>query len=279
MPGRELLPLRVLPTMQQTTELTDFLFRCWLVWISVISDDHFSSEYHRKWKQKSKKKKRRYIPQIVKPKGKEWREEEEHKKGRKPIHTSMLRKTLTRRGAQPDWRKTVAPQGLCGGGWQEQRQQTANRCKLSPDICRQKEQRKKNRQRQNQNTISWRPSPYPLSRIFRNISTHTWAMAKIKSARVSHHNKQHQSTTLSKVRLLLWVSSWRISYVWVRNACTRAYGAWLHVHQNGRIQYTWIFWALNTCVFGIGEGFSFRPFRIFRRVARPGVRVEKSGRA
>jgi hypothetical protein len=36
----------------------------------------------------------------------------------------------------------VAPQGLCGGGRQEQRQQTANRCKLTPDICSQKEQRK-----------------------------------------------------------------------------------------------------------------------------------------
>lgn len=247
MPGRELLPLRVLPTMQQTTELTDFLFRCWFVWISVIRDDHFSREYHRKCKQKSKNK--RYIPQIVKPKGKEWREEEEHKKGRKPIHTSMLRKMLTRRGAQPDWRKTVAPQGLCGGGWQEQRQQTANRCKLTPNICRQKEQREKKWQRQNQNTVSW-PSPYPLSRIFRNISTHTWAMSKIKSAGVSHHDKQHQSTTLSKVRLLLWVSSWRISYVWVRNACTRACGAWLHVHQMGEFSTLGFFW-LSTLVFSV----------------------------
>jgi hypothetical protein len=84
---------------------------------------------------------------------------------------------------------------------------------------------------------------------------------------------------LSKVRLLLWVSSWRISYVWVRNACTRACGAWLHVHQMGEFSTLGFFLALNTCVFGIGEGFSLRPFRIFRRKPRPRVRVEKSERA
>jgi hypothetical protein len=45
---------------------------------------------------------------------------------------------------------------------------------------------------------------------------------------------------------------------------------------NGRIQYTWIFSALNTCVFGIGEGVSpLGPSGFFDAYLGPRVRIEK----
>ncbi len=89
----------------------------------------------------------------------------------------------------------------------------------------------------------------------KHLNTHMGHGEKSSQRESVITTKQHQkSTTLSKVRLRLWVSSWRISYVWVRNPCTTRLWRLTACASNGRIQYTWIFWALNTCVFGIGEG-------------------------
>jgi len=200
-----------------------------------------------------KVKKKRYIPQIVKPKGKEWREEEEQKKGRKPIHTSMLRKTLTRRGAQPDWRKTVAPQGLCGGGWQEQRQQKANRCKITPDICRQKEQRKKIKmtkgriKTQNLVTLTL-PTQQNLEK---HLNTHMGHGENQVSA--SQSSQQNNTKRAQRWVRCVFVCEFLHG---VFHTCEfvihvpRACGAWLHVHQMGEFS-TLGFFGLSTLVFSV----------------------------
>jgi hypothetical protein len=164
----------------------------------------------------------------------------------------MLRKTLTRRGAQPDWRKTVAPQGLCGGGWQEQRQQTANRCKITPDICRQKEQMKKNKMTKAESKHKSRDLNLTHSAESWETSQHTHGPWRKSSQRKSViTTKQHQ-------RAQRWVRCvFFCEFLHgVFHTCEfvihvpRACGAWLHVHQMGEFS-TLGFFGLSTLVFSV----------------------------